>query len=300
MDNYRVETRPLSALRPDPGQPRKFFSSDDVDSLAASLKAVGLINPIVVDGKNQIIVGELRFRAAKKAGLKEVPVRIIDCSKDEKLRMQLEENINQFAMSPIEIAEALKRVFGVTAVTETNCAEIARKTGKNRQWVLDHVHLLQLAAPIIREIKRQKLPVRTVRALSRIQKLEEEGEVKRGVSKKFAEKVIRGEVRNTDSQARIATAIADNPGAASDYLKPNYLGKSEHEVQSTLDRIAPTMNTQMWDLSTACDGMGKMARSLTKRLKEYAHDDLGSGRNSLLQDFKELKRALAKWHKSLE
>jgi hypothetical protein len=59
------------------------------------------------------------------------------------------------------------------------------------------------------------------------------------------------------------------------------------------------MNTQMWDLSTACDGMSKMARSLAKRLKEYAYDDLGSGRNALLQDLKELRKALAKWHSSL-
>jgi predicted phage-related endonuclease len=123
--------------------------------------------------------------------------------------------------------------------------------------------------------------------------------VAKGTTDKFTEKIIKGEIRNTDVQYRLARAIAENPGAADDYLKADYRGKTEIQAQVMLDTISPTINHQIWDLTTAIEGMSSTAKSLTRRLKDYPHAHMGAKRDLLLKDLKALKQALESWHPEL-
>ena len=99
----------ITEIEPNKGQPRKNFNEDALEELADSIKQFGLIQPLVVqkrDGYYEIIAGERRWRAAKKAGLKEVPVIIRDYTDEEMMEIALIENLQREDLNPIEEAQA--------------------------------------------------------------------------------------------------------------------------------------------------------------------------------------------------
>src|SRR3989344_4249364 len=107
--NY--QTIAIEKLHPDPNQPRKYIDEDALKEMAVSVKNEGLINPIEVDGKFVIITGERRWRAAKIAGLKTVPIGVLEniSAKDRFIR-QMQENLHQDTMSAWDTAEALDKI----------------------------------------------------------------------------------------------------------------------------------------------------------------------------------------------
>jgi ParB/RepB/Spo0J family partition protein len=107
-----IEEVPVDSLRPDPNQPRKTFPQDIIENLAMTVKTQGTINPIEVDANNVIITGEVRWRAAKKAGLKTIPVkRISNITRDEKLERQIVENLHHSSLEPKEREEAIYGLY---------------------------------------------------------------------------------------------------------------------------------------------------------------------------------------------
>jgi ParB family chromosome partitioning protein len=294
-ENYQVQNFPLSRLRPDPKQPRKYFADDHIEQLAESIKQTGLIKPIEIDPKGIIITGEFRWRAARKAGLKEIPCRVLTLTSEKRSERQLHENIHHYPMSPIETAKAIRSLHGA----KVEASKIARILGKPEQWVRDHLNLLEMPKSVQTSIQMGKTPLSGIPSIVRVHRLEDEGEVKPGTAQKYVEKIVKGELKSQHVLDRVARAIHDNPGAASDYLKQNFKGKGEMEVQAVLDRVAPTFLTQKINNDNAVDSMQKAARHLTKRLDEYAFDDLGIDRTGLLKDLKELKHVMSKWHPTL-
>ena len=104
-----AETLAVDAIVPNPHQPRKYFSEESIDELAESIQAVGVLQPLLIkkDGDtNLLIAGERRLRAAKRAGLKEVPVRFIDVDEEKGDRISLIENVQREDLNPMEEAEA--------------------------------------------------------------------------------------------------------------------------------------------------------------------------------------------------
>lgn len=107
-----IEEVPVDSLKPDPNQPRKTFPPDVIENLAMTIKTQGTINPIEVDANNVIITGEVRWRAAKKAGLKTIPVkRISNITGDEKLERQIVENLHHSSLEPKEREEAIYGLY---------------------------------------------------------------------------------------------------------------------------------------------------------------------------------------------
>jgi len=111
VDNKIIEM-PVSSLKPDPSQPRKTFPDNAMENMALTVKRHGTINPIEVDEKNVIITGEIRWKAAKKAGVKTIPVkRIRGITPGERLERQLIENYHQARLSEDEGYEAIYRLY---------------------------------------------------------------------------------------------------------------------------------------------------------------------------------------------
>ena len=295
-NDYQVVMLSPTKLKPDPKQPRRRFDKVDIEELAESIRRTGLLKNIEADPLHTIITGELRWRAARIAGLKEVPVRILDIPRAERLSRQLHENIHVTPMGPYDIAEALKAMFPTAVGTE----KIGRIVGKNSQWVRDHLKLLEMPKPIQRAIADGRVPITGIRSVARIDALEKDGHVKKGTTSALANKIAKKELTNRDSMDRVAQAIADNPGAAHQYVEQSYKGKDEWEVQATLDRIAPTYLTQKLNYDTAIEAMVKTARSLTKRLEEFPFEKLGTKRTGLLSDLKRLKEIMSEWHEKLK
>jgi ParB-like chromosome segregation protein Spo0J len=114
----------LNLIKPDPKQPRKFIDEKSIEELAISIKNEGLINSIEVDPSYVIITGERRWRAAKKAGLKEIPVKILTgITPNERFIRQVQENVHQNTMTPLDTAEALEKIREIVA---SSAAELAR------------------------------------------------------------------------------------------------------------------------------------------------------------------------------
>lgn len=134
----------ISEVEPNRNQPRKYFDDDKLEELSESIKTFGMLQPILVqkrDGYYEIIAGERRWRAALKAGLKEIPVIVRDYSNKEILELSLIENIQRENLNPIEEAEAYKRLMEEFGMGQE---EMAKRVSKSRSAVANSLRLLKL------------------------------------------------------------------------------------------------------------------------------------------------------------
>lgn len=134
----------LKEVEPNRSQPRKNFNPEAIDELAASIKEHGVITPILVQKEKdyyQIIAGERRWRAAKQAGLKEIPAIIKNYEGAEKLAVSLIENIQREDLDVIEEAQAYKRLVDEYALTQE---QVAKRVSKNRVTITNIMRLLNL------------------------------------------------------------------------------------------------------------------------------------------------------------
>jgi len=149
-----------------PFQPRTNFNEDSLNELAESIKALGIIQPITVrkidDNKYQLISGERRLRAAKIAGLKDVPAFIRDADDNGMLEMSLVENIQREDLDPIEIAISYNRLIEECELTQE---ELSERVGKQRTTITNFLRLLKLPPEIQLGLRQQKISVGHARAL---------------------------------------------------------------------------------------------------------------------------------------
>jgi len=156
---------PVEELKPHHQQPRKTFNDAKMAELVASIREKGVIQPLVVrhtDDHYQIIAGERRWRAAQKAGLKEVPVVIQDVSEDWALEMALIENIQREDLNPIEEAEAYRHLMSNFDLSQE---EVARRVGRERPTVANALRLLRLPREIQQDVIDGQLSMGHARAL---------------------------------------------------------------------------------------------------------------------------------------
>jgi ParB family chromosome partitioning protein len=139
---------PVEAVAPNPRQPRSMFDDEALDALALSIQEVGVLQPIVVRqtaGGFELIAGERRLRAAKKAGLATIPVILRESDDAESLREALIENIHREDLNPIELAEAFRELLEELGLKQETLAE---RLGVSRSHVANTIRLLQLPAEV--------------------------------------------------------------------------------------------------------------------------------------------------------
>ena len=156
---------PLASIHPNPMQPRTVFQADRLEELAASIRANGIIQPIVVRQHNdtyQIIAGERRWRAAKLAGVTEVPVVVQDVADPRMLELALIENIQREDLNPIETAHAYDRLSRELGLSHE---ENGRRTGKDRTSITNIVRLLKLPREVQLLVAEHRLTMGHARAI---------------------------------------------------------------------------------------------------------------------------------------
>jgi len=156
---------PIEEIRPNKNQPRKTFSGEKLEELAASIREKGVIQPLVVRKKGdhyELIAGERRWRASQSAGLREVPVVIQDVSDDTAVELALIENIQREDLNSVEEAEAYQALLEKFALSQE---ELAKRVGKDRSTVANALRLLKLPAEIKRDIVEERLAMGHARAL---------------------------------------------------------------------------------------------------------------------------------------
>ena len=155
----------IKAIHPNPYQPRKIFDPEKIEELAASLRSSGIIQPLILrkgsDGY-ELIAGERRWRAAIKAGLKEVPVIIKNVSDDQVLILSLVENLQRENLNPVEEAEAYYHLIEDFKLLQETVGEVV---GKNRSTITNALRLLKLPEEIKKDLSLGKISSGHARAI---------------------------------------------------------------------------------------------------------------------------------------
>ena len=187
----------LSKIEPNREQPRKNFEEDALLELADSIKKFGVVQPLVVQKRDdyyEIIAGERRWRAAKLAGLKEVPVIVKEYTKQEAVEISLIENIQRENLNPIEEAMAYKRLLTEFSLKQD---EIAERVSKSRVAVTNSMRLLKLSEKVQQMVVDEKISTGHARALLAIEDPDEQLAL---ATKIFDEKLS---VRETENLIRL-------------------------------------------------------------------------------------------------
>jgi len=174
----------IEKLKPNPIQPRLKFDEDSIDGLAKSIKERGILQPIVAvpeDGYFKIIIGERRWRAAQKIGLKKIPTLIRSMTDEQQLEASLIENLQREDLNPLEIALAYKKMTEELKYTQQ---EISKKVGKDRASVANYIRLLKLPQEIKDMIADNKLSMSHARTLITIDNQEMQVYIARQIVKK--------------------------------------------------------------------------------------------------------------------
>lgn len=223
-------TLPISKVEPRSDQPRKAFDDAALAELTESVRQYGLIQPITVrridSGYYQIIAGERRWRAARSAGLSEVPVRIIEADDRRAMELALVENLQREDLNPIEEAkgyQTLMRDYGLTQ------EDAAAAVGKSRPAVANALRLLNLAAPTLALVERGALSAGHARALLPIRDERTQQEAAQAVIDK------RLSVRQTEA---LAARLAKEPAHAPERtpVSVDYVREVERELENALGR----------------------------------------------------------------
>ena len=160
----------VALIIPNPSQPRTNFDAEALEELAASIRELGVIQPLslrsTTDGNYQIIAGERRWRAAKMAGLVTVPAYVRTASDSEVTEMALIENIQREDLNAIEVALAFRKLIDTYNLTQDRLSE---RLGKKRATIANHLRLLKLPAEIQLGLRDRKIDMGHARALLSIE-----------------------------------------------------------------------------------------------------------------------------------
>jgi ParB family chromosome partitioning protein len=176
----------IEEIKPQKGQPRRHFDDAHIDELAESIRSKGVLLPLIVrreDGGYVLVAGERRWRAAQRAGLRELPVMIREVSEKEAFELALIENIQREDLNPLEEAEAYRRLIEEHGLTQE---ELAARVGKDRSTVANALRLLRLPDAIKHAIVSGQLSMGHARALLA---LAEEADLRKAAEKVIAEQL---------------------------------------------------------------------------------------------------------------
>jgi len=159
----------IEELRPNPYQPRKVFKDEALDELAESIKEHGVFQPIIVKKSikgYEIIAGERRYRASKKAGLSKIPAIVRSFTDEQMMEIALLENLQRENLSAIEEAQAYKSMIEKLYLTQE---ELAKKVGKSRSHVTNILGLLRLPQEVQQMVAEEKISMGHARVLSKLE-----------------------------------------------------------------------------------------------------------------------------------
>ena len=255
---------PVYKIEPNPDQPRRDFDPEALEDLAASIRQHGIIQPLTVrrlsSGYYQIIAGERRWRAARLAGLSEVPVTVIEADDRKAAELAMIENLQREDLNPIEEAEGYRVLTEQYGMTQDECAQ---RVGKSRPAVANALRLLGLSEPVHAMVEDGRLSAGHARALVTLGARQQQA---------AAETVVKDalSVRQTELLVKKLTAEKKEKPQP-DALSVNYVEEAARELGEKLGRPCRIVN-------------GKKKGRI--ELEYYGTDDL----NALLEALEKLGR----------
>lgn len=230
-------TLPISEIKPNKGQPRKTFRSEELAELTDSIKQNGILQPLLVRKKGsgyEIVAGERRYQAAKAAGLSEVPVVIREISDDEVFKLALIENLQRSDLSPLEEAQGYRQLIKEKGLTQE---ELAKILSKSRSAITNTLRLLDLPEEVQGLVEEGKLTAGHARAILAVPS--EEGRIQ------LAQKVVeeRLSVRQTESLASLfSVSKTDEPVRRAPV--PQSFKRAARQIRLALDTNVKVKNVR--------------------------------------------------------
>ncbi|MFO8100523.1 MAG: ParB/RepB/Spo0J family partition protein [Salinibacter sp.] len=263
----RVAEVAVDRIRPNPYQPRQEFNEEALDELAASIEQLGVIQPITVralddGGQFEIISGERRLRAARRAGIDRLPAFIREATSEEMLEMALVENVQREELNPIEVALGYQRLMEECGLTQE---EVAEKVSKSRASVSNFLRLLRLPPRIQAALRDKDVAMGHARALiamddeaAQIELLEET------ISEDLSVREVEQRARNWHADQE---ADDDGPVASEDPDPAPSPDRNDLQLNDYRDQLRSRLGTQV-KINHRADGEG------TIEVTYYSEEDL--------------------------
>jgi ParB family chromosome partitioning protein len=245
----------IEEIIPNRSQPRKHFDESKLRELAESIREKGVLEPLIVRRSDQgyeLIVGERRWRAAQKAGLKEVPVVVKEVEKREALEISLIENLQREDLNPIEAAEGFKDLIEEFNISQE---DLSKRIGKDRTTITNTLRLLKLPAEVRNQLLQNRITSGHARALLSLESRDKQKElcaliIKKGLSVREAEAIAR---RWSEKPKRSITPVKKR-------------GDLESQLTSLQDSLRKYLGTKVQ--ITQKGQKGKI------EIEYYSHEDL--------------------------
>ena len=248
----------IAQIEPSSFQPRTNFNEKNLEELAQSIRANGVIQPLIlrrVDGDRfQLVAGERRWRAAQRAGLQRVPAVIREIPDDKVLELALIENIQRQELNAIEEAYAYKRLIETLGLTQEMVAE---RVGRDRTYVTNYLRLLRLPEDVQRFVEEEKLTMGHARALLGI----DNPDIQRQLARNIIEQ--NWSVRETE---RAIKRIISKPEELID--RKTIQRSSDPNIRAAEDKLRRKFATQVRILANSSKGGGKI------EIEYYNNEDL--------------------------
>lgn len=220
---------PLNEISPNPNQPRRDFDEDALRELAASIQQIGIIQPITLrqieDHKFQIIAGERRWRAARQAGLEDIPAMVLEAEEDEVMELALIENLQRQDLNPIEEAEGYERLMKQFGLTQE---QVAKRVVKSRSAVANALRLLALPTEVRTMVSEGEISGGHARAVLAVNEADKRVEA--------ARQMVGLSVRQSEALAKRMNKKPVEKPEQSPEVSVDYIAELEKELESALGR----------------------------------------------------------------
>lgn len=263
-----IANLPVKRIKPDPSQPRQTLDEEKIQEMAQSMKTEGVINPIEVDKDLIIVTGEMRWRAAQAAGLKEIPAKIISISPKERFRRQVVENIHHNTMTDWDTGKALHKLLEGVQDTELRShsgghpdqgiSKLARILGKSKRYILDHLELQNAPEELRSHIQKGLVPYTFIRALKNTPE---------EFKKEMEQQIIKGHFTNRDIAVEVSSALRRNPEKAKEIFK------AKDVVQ--LYKISPRSSDKIRESYTPVNQLSEIVDNLVEWLRNNPPESVG-------------------------
>jgi ParB family chromosome partitioning protein len=265
----RVAEVAVDRIRPNPYQPRQEFKDASLDELAASIEQIGIIQPITVralgDGEFEIISGERRLRAARRAGMEHLPAFIREADSEEMLEMALVENVQREELNPIEIALGYQRLVEECELTQE---EVAERVSKSRATVSNFLRLLQLPPRIQAALRDKEVSMGHARALIAVEDEDVQGELfEKAIEEDLSVREVERRVRDwheDDDEGEESEELAAEADPSAPEPVPD---RSDLQLKELRDELRSQFSTQV-QIHHRKDGEGSI------EISYYSEEDL--------------------------
>jgi len=266
----RVAEVAVDRIRPNPYQPRQEFGDEALDELAASIEQIGIIQPITVralgDGEFEIISGERRLRAARRADMEHLPAFIRKADSEEMLEMALVENVQREELNPIEIALGYQRLIEECDLTQE---EVAERVSKSRATVSNFLRLLRLPPRIQAALRDKEVSMGHARALIAMD--DEEAQVallEETIEEDLSVREVERRVRDWHDEDEADDEDDSSAASTEDVSAPDPVpDRSDLQLEELRNKLRSRFSTQV-QIQHRKDGEG------TIEIDYYSEEDL--------------------------